>query len=140
MQTSAFQLGLISALSLGLGLAVSSKAAIGYPTGAVSYGANATSWSMLGTNLSRKRADGGWDSDVDRLLLMDARDFNQLGLGLDELIEGYVQTVLAMNAIDRMCGSLVNAKGRFRRRLFSSLNPDPALAAELYQRAAESGP
>jgi hypothetical protein len=40
MQTSAFQLGLISALSLGLGLAVSSKAAIGYPTGAVSYGAN----------------------------------------------------------------------------------------------------
>jgi hypothetical protein len=40
MQTSAFQLGLISALSLGLGVAVSSRAAIGYPTGAVSYGAN----------------------------------------------------------------------------------------------------
>jgi len=92
---------------------------------------DASSWEMLGTNLSVKRADGGWDSDVDRLMLMDAREFNRLGLGLDELIEGYVQTVLAMNAIDGMCGTLLNSKGRFRRRMFASLNPDPALAAEM---------
>lgn len=104
------------------------------------FAGDASSWSMLGTNLSRKRPDGGWDSDVDRLLLMDSRDFNQLGLGLDELIEGYVQTVLAMNAIDRMCETLINRKGRFRRRLFSSLNRDPALASEIYQSPTPGTP
>ena len=45
------------------------------------------SWAMLGTNLSEKRADGGWDADTDRLLLMDRRDFNKLGLGPDDLLE-----------------------------------------------------
>lgn len=89
-----------------------------------------TSWDQLGTNLSVRETDG-WGSDTDRLLLMDAREFNRLGLGLDELIEGYVQTVLAVKAIDGMCGQLVNTKARFRRRLFASLNPDPALCQEL---------
>ena len=41
MQTSRFQLGLVAALSVGLGLCLSSSQAIGYPSGpAVSYGAN----------------------------------------------------------------------------------------------------
>ena len=41
MQTSRFQLGLIAALAMGLGLALSSSPAIGYPAGAaVSFGAN----------------------------------------------------------------------------------------------------
>jgi hypothetical protein len=89
------------------------------------------SWDQLGTNLSVKEADGGWSSETDRLLLVDSREFNSLGLGLDELIEGYVQTVLSVRAIDRMCEQLINSKGRFRRRLFRSLNPDPALCDEL---------
>jgi hypothetical protein len=92
----------------------------------------ADSWSMLGTNLSVKAADGSWETQTERLVLMDARDFNRLGLGLDELIEGYVQTVLAMGAIDRMCSTLVSQKGTFRRRLFQSLNPDEMLDQELY--------
>ena len=90
-----------------------------------------SSWDQLGTNLSSKAADGSWTSDTNRLLLMDARDFNRLGLGLDELIEGYVQTVLSVRAIDGMCGTLLNSKGRFRRRLFGSLNPDAALLDEI---------
>ena len=90
-----------------------------------------SSWDQLGTNLSVRRSDGSWDSEVDRLLLGDSREFNRLGLGLDELIEGYVQTVLAVRAIDRMCEQLINSKGRFRRRLFRSLNPDPTLCAEI---------
>lgn len=98
------------------------------------------SWPMLGTNLSVKRADGGWDSEHKRLLLVDSRDFNRLGLGLDELIEGYVQAVLAVRAIDRMCGTLLTGKGRFRRRLFASLNPDPALTAEVCRTPERSGP
>lgn len=89
------------------------------------------SWNMLGTNLSIKRADGGWDTDTGRLMLMDNRDFNRLGIGLDDLIEGYLQSVLAMTAIDHMAQRLLSAKGRFKRRFFGDINPDPALLDEI---------
>lgn len=91
----------------------------------------ADSWSMLGTNLSYRDAAGGWATETERLILVDSRDFNRLGLGLDDLIEGYIQTVLAVTAIDRMASSLLTRKGRFRRRFFQSLNPDPTLVAEI---------
>ncbi len=86
---------------------------------------------MLGTNLSVKRNDGGWDSDTNRLLLMDRRDFNRLGVGLDELIESYVQTVLSVLAIDRMAISLTKKGGGLKAKLFRSLNDDPTLQAEI---------
>lgn len=89
------------------------------------------SWAMLGTNLSVKAEDGAWDTETTRLRLMDNRDFNKLGLGVDDLIEGYVQTVLAITAIDRMAAQLVNQKGAFRTRVFASLNPDDALVQEI---------
>ena len=92
---------------------------------------SASSWEMLGTNLSVKKEDGSWDTETDRLLLMDSRDFNKLGLGLDDLIEGYIQTVLSVTAIDEMAKQLVTQKGAFRRRLFKSLNPDPALVDDI---------
>lgn len=98
---------------------------------AATVGDGHASWDMLGTNLSVRRPDGAWDTETDRLLLVDARDFNQLGLGLDDLIEGYLQTVLAMTAIDQMAQRLETTKGRFRASLFGSLNPDPALMAEI---------
>ena len=90
------------------------------------------SWAMLGTNLSEKLGDNQWSSDVNRLLLMDRRDFNRLGVGLDDLIEAYIQTVLSTVAIDRMAQQLLTKKGKFSLRLFRSLNNDPALLAELY--------
>ena len=89
------------------------------------------SWAMLGTNLSQKLGDNEWTSDVSRLLLMDRRDFNRLGVGLDDLIEAYIQTVLSTIAIDKMAARLFNKKGKFSRRLFTSLNDDPALLAEI---------
>lgn len=89
------------------------------------------SWEMLGTNLSIKRADGSWDSDTNRLVLMDRRDFNKLGLGLDDLIEAYIQTVLSMVAIDKMAQTLYNKQGKFRMRLFKSLNDDKSLIDEI---------
>ena len=92
---------------------------------------SASSWDMLGTNLSVKQEDGSWDTETNRLLLMDSRDFNKLGLGLDDLIEGYIQTVLSVTAIDEMAKQLVTRKGTFRRRLFQSLNPDPALIEDI---------
>ncbi|MEZ4951083.1 MAG: hypothetical protein R2784_17115 [Saprospiraceae bacterium] len=89
------------------------------------------SWDMLGTNLSIKLEEGKWDSDTNRLLLMDRRDFNKLGLGLDDLVEGYIQTILSMIAIDKMAKTLVNSKGKFRMQLFKSLNNDKALFDEI---------
>ncbi len=89
------------------------------------------SWSMLGTNLSIKNADGTWGSDTNRLVLMDRRDFNRLGIGLDDLIECYIQTVLSMVAIDKMAKTLVNKQGKFRMKLFKSLNDDKSLLDEI---------
>jgi hypothetical protein len=89
------------------------------------------SWDVLGTNLSSKREDGGWETDAERLMLMDRRDFNLLGIGLDELIEGYIQTVLSVIAIDRLAATLTTQKGGLRRRLFRSLNDDPTLLDEI---------
>jgi len=89
------------------------------------------SWSMLGTNLSIKNEDGSWGSDTNRLVLMDRRDFNRLGIGLDDLIEAYIQTVLSMVSIDRMAQALVNKQGRFRIKLFKSLNDDMSLLNEI---------
>ena len=89
------------------------------------------SWDMLGTNLSIKNPDGTWDSDTSRLVLMDRRDFNKLGIGLDDLIEAYIQTVLSTVAIDKMAQTLVNSQGRFRMKLFKSINNDPSLIEEI---------
>ncbi len=89
------------------------------------------SWSILGTNLSYKDKDGNWASDTRRLLLADRRDFNKLGLALDDLIEAYIQTVLSMTAIDRMCNNLYNSNRKFRKRLFASMNDDNALLQEI---------
>ena len=71
-----------------------------------------SSWEMLGTNLSVKLSDDEngkprWTSEAHRLLLMDRKDFNCLGVGIDDLIDGYVQTVLSVIAIDKLCERLM---------------------------------
>ncbi len=91
----------------------------------------ADSWDSLGTNLSYKLEDGSWASDTNRLILMDRRDFNKLGIGVDDLIEAYIQTVLSMTAIDNMAQTLMNSKGKLRRKLFFALNHDAGLLNEL---------
>ena len=89
------------------------------------------SWEMLGTNLSIKTGENEWASDTTRLLLMDRKDFNSLGLGLDDLLAGFIQTVLAVTAIDHMASRLLTQKGKLRMRLFRSMNDDPALIEEI---------
>lgn len=91
------------------------------------------SWDMLGTNLSVKLGENDWTTESERLLLMDSRDFNRLGIGVDDLTEAYIQTVMAVAAIDQMGQRLITAKGKFRRKFFTSLNPDPALLEEIRQ-------
>lgn len=97
--------------------------------GHLSDGAN--SWDVLGTNLSIKEGQNQWSSDTNRLMLMDRRDFNRLGIGLDGLIDAYIQTVLSMVAIDKMAKALFNAKNRFRSKLFQSLDDDKTLLNEI---------
>jgi hypothetical protein len=91
-----------------------------------------SSWDVLGTNISNKNDDGTWGkTDSNRLLLMDHKDFNKLGLGIDELIESYVQCVLALIAIDKMCKTLTMADGTLNKNLFLSLNQDKTLSGEI---------
>ncbi|WP_044557213.1 ATP-grasp domain-containing protein [Halobacteriovorax marinus] len=89
------------------------------------------SWEVLGTNLSEKLGDNKWSSDTSRLLLMDRKDFNTLGIGTDDLIEAYIQTVLTIVAIDKMSLNLINKKGNFRKKLFKSLDNDKSLINEI---------
>merc|ERR1711879_635957 len=93
------------------------------------------SWDYLGTNLSFKLDDDTWSTETNRLLLMDTRDFNRLGVGTDDLIDAYIQTVLATVAIDKLARKLmhVNAEGQmeFNHSLFLSLNKDPVLHGEI---------
>jgi len=116
------------------------------------------SWPILGTNLSVDQGEGGWAAETERLLLMDQRDFNRLGLGPDDLVEGYIQAVLSTLAIDEMATRLshgtpratsgaeassssanveraarssVRRRGDLKLKLFSSLNQDPALLSEI---------
>lgn len=89
------------------------------------------SWEVLGTNLSVKKGENEWDSDTNRLMLMDRKDFNSLGIGTDDLIEAYIQTVLTVIAIDKMAQNLINKKGGFRAKLFHSLDNDESLMKEI---------
>ncbi|MEC9283015.1 MAG: hypothetical protein VX642_09895 [Bdellovibrionota bacterium] len=89
------------------------------------------SWSVLGTNLSVKVDENQWDSDTSRLMLMDRKDFNSLGLGTDDLIEAYIQSILSVVAIDKMAQNLINKKGSFRVKLFKSLDNDESLLKEI---------
>ena len=90
-----------------------------------------SSWDILGTNLSIKQDDGTFTTDSSRLIMMDRKDFNRLGISVDDLIEGYIQSILATIAIDRMATTLINQKGRLKSRLFRSLNDDPSLVEEI---------
>ena len=89
------------------------------------------SWDILGTNLSYKKENGEWGSDTSRLLLMERKGFNNLGIGLDDLIEAFIQTVLTSVAIDKMAIKLLTKKGVFKRKLFQSLNDDESLIKEI---------
>jgi hypothetical protein len=97
-----------------------------------------SSWEVLGTNLSERQPDGSWAASTDRLLLMDRRDFNTVGIGADDLIEAYIHTVLAAIAIDKMAVALITQKGSLRRGLFRSLDDDPVLLEEI-KRGAQGG-
>ncbi|MGZ5075130.1 MAG: hypothetical protein ACXV9R_00780 [Methylobacter sp.] len=86
------------------------------------------SWEILGTNLSVKLGQNQWKSEDNRLLLMDHKDFPKLGLGLDDLIKAFVQTVLSSVAIDRMaCSIMEGNQASVLSRLSAVVNDDKLL-------------
>lgn len=89
------------------------------------------SWDVLGTNLSKKISKNEWDTDIERLIVMDSNDFEMLGLGIDRIIESYVQTCLATIAIDKMATHLVKENGSLNLDLYRSMNGDRQLMSEI---------
>ena len=76
-------------------------------------------------------------------------DFEVLGLSVDDLIDAYVQTILSVIAIDKLCVRIaqppserldasssgddrISAQHSFNLSLFAELNPDPVLIRELW--------
>lgn len=104
---------------------------------------NISSWDILGTNLSVKINENEWKSDTNRLLVMDTRSFNKLGIGLDDLINGYIQSVLATIAIDNLCKVFMNddnddgenedggSGNKFDFKMFKTLNPDKDILQDI---------
>jgi hypothetical protein len=93
---------------------------------------------MLGTNLSIRGDNNTWVTQADRLLTMDTDGFNMLGLGIDDLIDAYVQTVLSVISIDQMCIELLDGdeatsgSKELNVALFKRLNPDDHLFNEIH--------
>ncbi|CAG8791586.1 3950_t:CDS:2, partial [Dentiscutata erythropus] len=86
---------------------------------------NWNSWEIFGTNVSVK-LDARWVIDYERIITTDQKEFDIAGLGIDELIDAYVQTVLSIIAIDKMCQKLL-VNNEFNFELYHTLNPDNVL-------------
>ncbi|KHJ42057.1 hypothetical protein D918_07780 [Trichuris suis] len=88
------------------------------------------SWDILGTNLSTG-ADGTRGTDTSRLILADENTFSDMSIGYDELVECYVQTVLAASAIDQQCQRLMSDRQHFDLPLFMQLDDDKTFVSEV---------
>jgi hypothetical protein len=83
------------------------------------------------TNLSAKTAGNAWATETERLIPPGVRFLEILGMGPPDLIEAFVQTVLAARAIDDLAAALVRHDGTLDRAAFAELNPDRRLLAEI---------
>jgi len=90
-----------------------------------------SSWDVLCTNLSIKLDKNSWDTDTERLLVLDDESFNELNLNLDDLIDAYIQTAFSVIAIDKLCISLYDEDKKFNFDLFKRINPDYSLLNEI---------
>jgi len=81
------------------------------------------------TNLSEKIADG-WTTQSERLVLVDTKEFECLNISIDNLIDGYFQSVFATIAIDKMASDL-SLDGQLDMDKFREQNNDPVLISEI---------
>lgn len=92
---------------------------------------NINSWEILGTNLSVKVDTNTWDTESKRVLLMDSEEFSELGIGSDDLIDGFIQTILSTIAIDKFCDKILLDDFTINYDLFKMLNSDDKLLEEI---------
>ncbi|KAF0533042.1 hypothetical protein F8M41_010741 [Gigaspora margarita] len=90
---------------------------------------NWNSWKIFGTNISIE-SDSKEALEYERLITTDQKEFDIAGFSIDDLIDAYVQTVLSVIAIDKMCQKLLD-NNEFNYELYHSLNPDNVLLGEL---------
>lgn len=90
------------------------------------------SWDVLGTNLSVKLDKNSWDTETDRLIVLDDECMDHLGLNCDDLVDAYIQTVLSVSAIDKLCAELYDTPDNtFDLERFKQMNPDYCLLNEI---------
>ncbi|HEY9857649.1 MAG TPA: hypothetical protein V6D05_18025 [Stenomitos sp.] len=99
----------------------------------VERGLDGDAWRQYGTNLSYHDERGEWRTDDSRLIPLSEQEFETLGLDLDDLIEAYVQTVLATIAIDQLARALADPVAGIDLAAFAAMNDDPALLRELFR-------
>ncbi|MCA9600508.1 MAG: hypothetical protein KC417_00705 [Myxococcales bacterium] len=97
------------------------------------------SWDILGTNLSIAQADGGWAAETERLVLASETEFDDLDLDGDDLLDAFVQTILAVIAIDRMAGGMLLPDGELDREALKRANDDDVFLDELATGALRGG-
>lgn len=90
-----------------------------------------SSWDVLGTNLSVKLDKNAWDTETERLIVLDDECIDNLMLDEDDLIDSYIQTVFSVIAIDKLCCELHDEQGRFDFERFQQMNPDYCLLNEI---------
>lgn len=100
------------------------------PIGSIQKGSDY--WDIFGTNLSYKSSKGDWQTDEGRLIPMTYEGFQSLGIGRNEVIEAYIQTVLSVIAIDQMADDLMNLGNGFDPIRFFNLNGDRSLVQEVF--------
>lgn len=99
---------------------------------------NFDTWSMLEINLNRNKSNGIRADDVDRVISMDSNGYAQMDYTLNDLIDGYVQAVMATYAFDCIAQQLIKVdNGNFDMELFRKLNNHQILLDEIHQRQPE---
>lgn len=71
------------------------------------------------------------DRSASRLVILDDAAMRGLAIGIDDIVDGFIQTVFSIHAIDAMCKRLTTSDGELNLQLLKELNPDPQLLAEL---------
>ena len=62
---------------------------------------------------------------------MDSEEFSELGIGSDDLIDGFIQTILSTIAIDKFCDKILLDDFTINYDLFKMLNSDDKLLEEI---------
>ncbi|CAG8646447.1 4156_t:CDS:2, partial [Ambispora gerdemannii] len=89
------------------------------------------SWDMLGITLTVPDSTGKLIKEIDRLIPLDKKTFDQAKIDIDDLVDAYVQSFLATIAIDKMSSRLIRDDKEFNYALFKEMNPDPMLLREI---------